>query len=403
MYTNIISSLSRYDNDRLIRLSDQLIDVLNQKDTLIKEAEKLVDQMNIITKKQDGLDKKSSEIINLNGSVHIKSALDSEELMNILIKSTNLSDEINDIRVKSADLNKRLEEISKIENEINNEISLILSSVNEKDDKEPIYVENVGHVHIVDRRLMPIIEKVNPYLCEIINCSIPLITQISDLYHSNITIRSIEPVEDEFVKLKEKVDEYNDEKSKSESEQLQILSKVSSKQSLPKVEEKKEEVQPQENIIDEKTKLQLQDELPDTEDKVEEPEVKLEVLNNQQSNDANESLLEVEEKKEEAIDNISVPSIDNLIENSYKPIESILSSDSENDTRRTMYFTRNVQLNQIAKATKDKLYNKIMLIFDGSFDRPNIQMLPSINETNQSLNVSNQPFNFENFVSKDAA
>ncbi|MBQ9023794.1 MAG: hypothetical protein IJ105_01080 [Bacilli bacterium] len=352
-----ISSLSIQSKRRLSELLEDLTDILNRKDSLIENASKEINRMNTIIDMQNKLDAKGSELTN------IATPIDAKELQELVEKSDKLSIEKEEINAKSRQLNNDLEELSNIENSLMEEINQLLLSNNiQEDNNQSIYVESLdSHVYIVDAQIPENKDVISQEHCEIINCNINLIAEISKLYNSNINKIVIDNEENDFDELKEKVEKYNNDKNNSYDKQLELL-----KKSFEKEDEKPIIEEQQEQVI----------ELP----KEEIPE---ETLNNQK--------IELDTQENESI----VPLSTILPET--KEVKTDIPSNNEPNNIIYIDSSDKVVPNQIARATKEKLNNKIIQIFSGSYPETQIKVISPLTQNEEN------PFNLENFVTNKTA
>lgn len=370
-----ISSLSLQSKKRLSELLEDLTDILNRKDSLMENASKEINRMNTINDMQSKLDAKGSEITS------IKTPIDAKELQELVEKSDKLSTEKEEINIKSKKLNDDLEELVNIENSIMNDINEILYSNNSKEEDKGIYVDSLNtKVNIIDASIPEDKDMILKENCEIINCSINLIAEISKIYRSNITDIIIEELEDDnFDKLKEKVEKYKDEKNSSYDKQLELLKKSF-------------EETPEEKIVIEQPQETNNEQINEVENNVViEPEVKQEEVIEEPIN-ININNENVEPIKTEESENI-VP-LSTVLEVN----EPVANQDNiQNDLGSIIYINSEDKVvpNQIARATKDKLYNKIIKIFEGSYPETKFNVLNKVD--------NNIPFNIDNFVSNKTA
>lgn len=371
-----ISSLSIQNKKRLSELLEDLTDILKRKDSLMENASKEIDRMNTIIDMQNKLDIKGSEFTS------IATPIDAKELQELVEKSDKLSSEKEELNLKSRQLNNDLEELSKIENSLMEEINKILSSSNINEEKEEgIFVESINsNVFIIDAKIPEDKDLISQENCEIINCNINLIAEIAKLYNSNINKIIMETENNDFVELQEKVEKYKENKNNSYDKQLEILKKSFEDNNIDKEEKP---------IIQEEVNNSINEQTIDTE-VINEPIVteSESIVNNEPS------VVLKEEKNEDSIVPLS-SLLDQQLNVPEAKEEIKLDNTSINDN--TIYIDSNDKVipNQIARATKDKLYNKIINIFSGSYPETKIQSLASVNDTT--------PFNLENFVNNKTA
>ena len=451
MSFNFLSSLSQEDNEKLINLSDRLSELLKQEGTVIEEAKQLVDRMKEIKEKQAGIDQKGNNVINENGSIVINNSLESEEFMNLLITSNGLTSEENNINYQALNLNSKLEEISKQKQSILEIINSIISTASNNMTDESIFVEEIGEIQIGNPVVPDLTEQIITPLSEIINCNVLLIVEMSDLFLSNVTKKVLDNAF-EFNILKQKVDEYKTNENNSLEKQFEMINMVSPEteetlyddnQSIDNVSEDQQnqdlpEASLNENIsLDNTGEEQQNQDLPEVSlnenislDNTSEeqqtqdlPEVSLNEnisLDNTSEDQQNQDLPEVSLNENISLDNASLDKqveTNELVENqpeisnnetqnsNIQSIEDILGStlddikqeSTTNDNYESIINIKNkIELNQVAKATKDKLYNTILSVFEGSYPKT------KINDGSLSIN-SNNKFNMENFVNGKTA
>lgn len=373
-----ISSLSIQNKRRLSKLLEELTDLLSEKDLLIENASKEVDKMDEALDMQSKLDEKGTEFTNIATSIEAK------ELQDLVIKSDKLSSEIENINYKSRELNDQLEELSERQNTLMSQINDILlkTDTNAIDLNKGIYVDSLStSVFIVDAQIPEDIDVISKENCEIINCNINLISEISDLYNSNINKIITEADNNDFIELKEKVQKYKEDKNNSYDKQLEMLKK--SFETEPVVEEA---ITPSQEIPNEEKQ-----ETVISEETQEKP-----ILDNVSETDSIDKLLSLQtvmdNPTEEKIQVDSLETLQNI--SNETPIEE---SKVEEVNKNVVYINSEDKVvpNQIARATKDKLNNKIMKIFEGSYPETKIEYIPALN--------NNATFNLENFINNKAA
>lgn len=393
-----ISSLPIQSKKRLSELLEDLTDILKRKDSIIENASKEIDRMNTINDMQSKLDAKSSEFTS------IKTSIDAKELQELVEKSDKLSSEKEEINLKSRQLNNDLEELVNIENSLMDEINNILTSSSlTEENYSGLYVDSLdANIFIVDAEVPENRDLISRENCEIINCNINLIAEIAKLYNSNINKIIIENENDDFDDLKQKVEQYKTDKNNSYDKQLEILKKSFEEENKEEVqieEEKQQEIvaEPKVEAPKEVMVSEIVTDLPKQEEPVQE-EVQTE------ENIINNNILLPQEEIPTVLEK---PVIENNDENII-PLSSLLDTQLEQNNiqpeevkeepvNNIIYVDLNDKVvpNQIARATKDKLNNKIINIFDGSFPKTKIQNINKVDET--------KPFNIDNFVTNKAA
>ena len=428
MSFNFLSSLSQEDNEKLINLSDRLSELLKQEGTVIEEAKQLVDRMKEIKEKQAGIDQKGNNVINENGTIVINNSLESEEFMNLLITSNGLTSEENNINYQALNLNSKLEEISKQKQSILEIMNSIISTASNNMTDESIFVEEIGEIQIGNPVVPDLTEQIITPLSEIINCNVLLIVEMSDLFLSNVTKKVLDNAF-EFNILKQKVDEYKTNENNSLEKQFEMINMVSPEteetlyddnQSIDNVSEEQQNQDLPEVSLNENISLDNTSEEQQNQDL---PEVSLNEnisLDNTSDEQQNQDLPEASLNENISLDNASLDKqveTNELVENqpeisnnetqnsNIQSIEDILGStlddikqeSTTNDNYESIINIKNkIELNQVAKATKDKLYNTILSVFEGSYPKT------KINDGSLSIN-SNNKFNMENFVNGKTA
>ena len=368
---DIMNLLSEEDIEKLIEYAKKLKDLSNREEKLMKKAKELIEKGSKVDKNKTNLIDRSKNVINLENGVikaNINSSLESEEFINLVTKSNDYKIEEEKINNEASIINKELDEISDLRLSLKNKIDAVLSAATKKNIG--INVDNIGNVYIIDAPIPDNFDKISSDLCEIINCNISLIKEISEIFNSNVTNTILENYIDEFKKLKSYTSKYEFNKDDIYDKQLELLNKT----------------------IGEKVEI-------DTE--------KIIIPNEEKSVD---KIQEVVVPKSEIEVNIpSEPTVEKVIEDDKKidnivPLSDVINMDVDINNNKlnesVLYILKDDKVvpNQIARATKDKLYNKIMLIFDGSYPKTVIEYVDNVNEKN-----TNDSFNIENFVSSKVA
>lgn len=339
-----ISSLSINNKRKLSELLSDLIDILKRIDDIVNTASKEVERMDAIEKMQANVDSKSSEILK------ISTAIDAKELQELVNKSDKLSKEKDEIIGKSKLLNEDLNELEQIKNGLINEINAILKASNTYNKEKSIHISSLNdNVYIVDSKLPDEKPNLSSQTDEIIKCQVELINEITSLYGQNISVMIVGNNDEEYEDLKLKVKKYTEDKDNSYERQMAMIIKSfendNGKVVLDTDETKKDEVK-EENI------RPLSSIISDTE---------------------NTAL-------DQMVDQSNVLPLPNTVDN---PIETI-----QTDDKLILIIKDKVELNQIARATKDKLYNKIIVIFDGSYPKTEIKKENEVT-TNNNISVDN--------------
>ena len=365
-----ISSLPTQTLKRLSELVEDLIDILNKEASIIKSSEIEVDRMEEIKSIQDKLDSKGSEFDN------ISTPMDAKELHELIIKSDELSKEKSEINIKSKLLYEDLDELTLIKNNLKEEINKILkgNEIKKENDQVGIYVDSLNtNVYIIDGPLTNEIDKISPGLNEIINCNVELIKEI---YNNNVNVILADKDEIYFEELKEKVEKYKTNKNNSEDKQLELLKKTIENENVINTD-----LQDEKN---EEEKIVLENTAPIESEEVNAPKI--------DENPIIENVSPVSDVTNEIKEEPIVP-ISNFIEN---PQNNVINNAPSEVSTIYVDFNDKVVPNQIARATKDKLNNKIIPILSDSFVKTKIDSIAKENNVNA-------PFSIEGFVNNQAA
>ena len=436
-----ISSLSIRDKRKLGELLEDLVDILNRKDSLIETADKEIDRMSVIDDMQTKLDVKSSEFTS------IATPIDAKELQGLVEKSDRLSSEKEEINLKSKQIYDDIVELEDIEKSLMEEINNILfSSDKEKEEEKGIFIDSMNtNVCIIDKQIPENKDVVNDYKCEIINCNVDLIIEIAKLYRSNISKIVLAEEEYGFDELKEKVEKYKIDKNSSYDKQLELLRSSFNVENTEVQEEKENEAVVEEkvaettqNVESEKPILEpvkednivvnSNNEVKQEEVQVEqpvvqeekiteepkeiiEPTVTLETINREnpiiqgpESDNQNvESVVSLEPinnnqpKQEESI----TPLTSLLDQQLMMPAEEPITEQNNQDNLINFKYTSintddKVIPNKLVAATKEKLNNKILDICWGSFQPRKFQYFSPLGD-----NLGK--FNLNEFVNSNAA
>ena len=374
-----ISSLPTQTLKRLSELVEDLIDILNKEASIIKSSEIEVDRMEEIKSIQDKLDSKGSEFDN------ISTPMDAKELHELIIKSDELSKEKSEINIKSKLLYEDLDELTLIKNNLKEEINKILkgNEIKKENDQVGIYVDSLNtNVYIIDGPLPNEIDKISPGLNEIINCNVELIKEISEIYNNNVNVILADKDEIYFEELKEKVEKYKTNKNNSEDKQLELLKKTIENENVINTD-----LQDEKN---EEEKIVLENTAPIESEEVNTPKIdEISIIN---ENPIIENVSPVSDVTNEIKEEPIVP-ISNFIEN---PQNNVINNAPSEVSTIYVDFNDKVVPNQIARATKDKLNNKIIPILSDSFVKTKIDSIAKENNVNA-------PFSIEGFVNNQAA
>lgn len=375
-----ISSLSINNKRKLSELLSDLIDILKRIDDIVNTASKEVERMDAIEKMQANVDSKSSEILK------ISTAIDAKELQELVNKSDKLSKEKDEIIGKSKLLNEDLNELEQIKNGLINEINAILKASNTYNKEKSIHISSLNdNVYIVDSKLPDEKPKLSSQTDEIIKCQVELINEITSLYGQNISVMIVGNNDEEYEDLKLKVKKYTEDKDNSYERQMAMIIKsfendngkvVLDTDETKKDEVKEENIRPLSSIISDTENTAL-DQMVDQSNVL--PLANTQInQTEEQSNEVITPNITQETIQEETTSNV-LP-LANTVDN---PIETI-----QTDDKLILIIKDKVELNQIARATKDKLYNKIIVIFDGSYPKTEIKKENEVT-TNNNISVDN--------------
>ena len=420
---NVIKLLSESDLKKLIDLATQLKTISDEEEELVLNAKELISQGNELDRNKSELIDKSKHVINDEDGrlmVKIDNSIESEEFIDIVKKSGSFKIEEETINEKADDINKELERLIKNRNKLINDINNVFESASQKNIG--IKVDGIGFVYVLDKNLPNEVEKMSSDLCEIINCGISLIKEIKETFNKNKTKFTEETIETGFNKLKKYVSEYDANKNETYSNQLELLNKTIEgkiESQLEVVEPKTVEIKEEQNIVTPTENIISQPEpvidvnvspvvepvtpvveLPKEEIKVEEkPIIDVnEPLTNETVVSQPEPVVVKDPVTLEVISETK-PESENIV-----PLSDVINTNEISETTKTeektlyMIVGDKVTPNQIARATKDKLYNKIILIFEGSYIKPSIKSVKALNEVDV-----NNGFNMESFASNVAA
>ena len=375
-----ISSLSINNKRKLSELLSDLIDILKRIDDIVNTASKEVERMDAIEKMQANVDSKSSEILK------ISTAIDAKELQELVNKSDKLSKEKDEIIGKSKLLNEDLNELEQIKNGLINEINAILKASNTYNKEKSIHISSLNdNVYIVDSKLPDEKPNLSSQTDEIIKCQVELINEITSLYGQNISVMIVGNNDEEYEDLKLKVKKYTEDKDNSYERQMAMIIKsfendngkvVLDTDETKKDEVKEENIRPLSSIISDTENTAL-DQMVDQSNVI--PLANTQInQTEEQSNEVITPNITQETIQEETTSNV-IP-LPNIVDN---PIETI-----QTDDKLILIIKDKVELNQIARATKDKLYNKIIVIFDGSYPKTEIKKENEVT-TNNNISVDN--------------
>ena len=287
-----MSSLSMEDLGRLSDLLDELSAVVNDKEDIIKnialfDVKKMNQALDTKNKANDKASKFTIEDLSMSRNI--------EEIKSFVTSNLDSSYEMHEIDESAKRLNEELDAISLREEYLKLEIEKIvkINSV-DKSQSNGILLEALNTtILILDQEIPKVIDKVSPDSCRIIDCGKELIKEISDLLAQNVTEKEVyidESIYENFNRLRDRVNEYEREKNKSDDKQLEMLKRpilpelpteetpIEEKTEEESVEEK-EEVK-EENVAIEEPKVEekpiVLDTTPVVEETKEEPVVTIE-------------------------------------------------------------------------------------------------------------------------------
>ncbi len=388
-----ISTLTIETSGILDKLLEDLEKILSQKSIIFQNAQKEIDRMNKAINEQRQLDIEGERIGN------IQNPQEAQKLKKLIEKSRELSTQINDINLISREYNNELDRLSKEEEELREKIKNLSKPDIYEEKEEKRYIEALNsNVIILDKEMPQINDSVIEDNCEIIRCDSKIANEIRKQFSKNVTLTKVMLDNNEFDKLKQKVDSYNYNEKEYFDKQLKILTKVEE----PKIEVKEDNTQninEQEKVVIEEKPIIIPNETNDVIiDSNEEEEEKI-------VNEDIPSNINIQLEEEKNVDNV-VP-LSSIIEdteplNRPDPLEAQLleniKKEEVKDNKITLYTSvksnENMNSNKILNI-KDGRKEKVLNAFNNN-ERHNFVPL------NSALNNNN--FNsFENFASNKAA
>ena len=348
-----MSSLSMEDLGRLSDLLDELSAVVNDKEDIIKnialfDVKKMNQALDTKNKANDKASKFTIEDLSMSRNI--------EEIKSFVTSNLDSSYEMHEIDENAKRLNEELDAISLREEYLKLEIEKIvkINSV-DKSQSNGILLEALNTtILILDQEIPKVIDKVSPDSCRIIDCGKELIKEISDLLAQNVTEKEVyidESIYENFNRLRDRVNEYEREKNKSDDKQLEMLKRpilpelpteetpIEEKTEEESVEEK-EEVK-EENIAIEEPKVEekpiVLDTTPVVEETKEEPVVTIEEPKEEEKPIVLDTTPVVEEAKEEIKEEpkIQVDSLESL-ENLQKEMDNAAQVAPQPETTTTV-------------------------------------------------------------------
>ena len=262
-----MSSLSMEDLGRLSDLLDELSAVVNDKEDIIKnialiDVKKMNQALDTKNKANDKASKFTIEDLSMSRNI--------DEIKTFVTSNLDSSYEMHEIDENAKRLNEELDAISLREEYLKLEIEkLVKINSIDKIQSNGIILDMLNTtIYILDQEIPKSIDKISPDSCRIIDCGKELIKEISNLLLENVSEKEVytdSSIYENFNKLKDRVNEYEREKNKSDDKQLEMLKRPT----LPETEEKVE--QPEEEEKEEESKLEEQV----VENSIEEPKVEV--------------------------------------------------------------------------------------------------------------------------------
>ena len=262
-----MSSLSMEDLGRLSDLLDELSAVVNDKEDIIKnialiDVKKMNQALDTKNKANDKASKFTIEDLSMSRNI--------DEIKTFVTSNLDSSYEMHEIDENAKRLNEELDAISLREEYLKLEIEkLVKINSIDKIQSNGIILDMLNTtIYILDQEIPKSIDKISPDSCRIIDCGKELIKEISNLLLENVSEKEVytdSSIYENFNKLKDRVNEYEREKNKSDDKQLEMLKRPI----LPETEEKVE--QPEEEQKEEESKVEEQV----VENSIEEPKVEV--------------------------------------------------------------------------------------------------------------------------------
>ncbi|MBO6145647.1 MAG: hypothetical protein J6O62_02435 [Bacilli bacterium] len=266
-----MSSLSMEDLGRLSDLLDELSAVVNDKEDIIKnialiDVKKMNQALDTKNKANDKASKFTIEDLSMSRNI--------DEIKTFVTSNLDSSYEMHEIDENAKRLNEELDAISLREEYLKLEIEkLVKINSIDKIQSNGIILDMLNTtIYILDQEIPKSIDKISPDSCRIIDCGKELIKEISNLLLENVSEKEVytdSSIYENFNKLKDRVNEYEREKNKSDDKQLEMLKRPILPEQEEKVEQPEEEQKEEEKIEESKVEEQV------VENSIEEPKVEV--------------------------------------------------------------------------------------------------------------------------------
>ena len=266
-----MSSLSMEDLGRLSDLLDELSAVVNDKEDIIKnialiDVKKMNQALDTKNKANDKASKFTIEDLSMSRNI--------DEIKTFVTSNLDSSYEMHEIDENAKRLNEELDAISLREEYLKLEIEkLVKINSIDKIQSNGIILDMLNTtIYILDQEIPKSIDKISPDSCRIIDCGKELIKEISNLLLENVSEKEVytdSSIYENFNKLKDRVNEYEREKNKSDDKQLEMLKRPTLPEQEEKVEQPEEEQKEEEKIEESKVEEQV------VENSIEEPKVEV--------------------------------------------------------------------------------------------------------------------------------
>ena len=266
-----MSSLSMEDLGRLSDLLDELSAVVNDKEDIIKnialiDVKKMNQAVDTKNKANDKASKFTIEDLSMSRNI--------DEIKTFVTSNLDSSYEMHEIDENAKRLNEELDAISLREEYLKLEIEkLVKINSIDKIQSNGIILDMLNTtIYILDQEIPKSIDKISPDSCRIIDCGKELIKEISNLLLENVSEKEVytdSSIYENFNKLKDRVNEYEREKNKSDDKQLEMLKRPILPEQEEKVEQPEEEQKEEEKIEESKVEEQV------VENSIEEPKVEV--------------------------------------------------------------------------------------------------------------------------------
>ena len=266
-----MSSLSMEDLGRLSDLLDELSAVVNDKEDIIKnialiDVKKMNQALDTKNKANDKASKFTIEDLSMSRNI--------DEIKTFVTSNLDSSYEMHEIDENAKRLNEELDAISLREEYLKLEIEkLVKINSIDKIQSNGIILDMLNTtIYILDQEIPKSIDKISPDSCRIIDCGKELIKEISNLLLENVSEKEVytdSSIYENFNKLKDRVNEYEREKNKSDDKQLEMLKRPILPEQEEKVEQPEEEQKEEEKIEESKVEEQV------VENSIEEPKIEV--------------------------------------------------------------------------------------------------------------------------------